>query len=92
MSSRIRALRAMRDAQPQLSEQDRKMLAFLATGQNSNLTDEDTGGSMDDYLNGPSMASILLKQAKGELLREQMKEDGSNAMTPMIASILQLDR
>lgn len=70
------------------------MLAFLATGQTSNLTDEDTGGSIDDYLNGPSMASILLKQAKGQYLRDQMQAAGDEnpGMAPMIASIMQLDR
>lgn len=70
------------------------MLAFLATGQTNNLTDEDTGGSIDDYLNGPSMASILLKQAKGQYLREQMQQDNGETpgMAPMIASIMQLDR
>lgn len=47
-----------------------------------------------DYLNGPSMADILLKNAKAETLREQFikaKEEGTG-MGPMIASIQQLDR
>ena len=50
----------------------------------------------EDYLSGPSMASVMLKQAKGQYLRDmasQAREDGmEDAMAPMIASIIQLDR
>ena len=47
-----------------------------------------------DYIDGPSMADILLKNAKAETLRDQYikaKEEGTS-MGPMIASIQQLDR
>jgi hypothetical protein len=91
MSARIRALRGQQPS-PLTPEQ----IAYLSTGQMSNLSPEDTGGSIDDYLNGPSMASVLLKQAKGEYFQDliqQARKAGTEGMTaPMIASILQLDR
>lgn len=94
MSQRIRALRGQ--AYNQISPEDLQRLQLMATGQTSNLTPEDTGGSIEDYLNGPSMASVLLKQAKGEYIRdlaEQARASGTEgSVTPMIASVLQLDR
>jgi hypothetical protein len=49
-----------------------------------------------DYLNGPSMADILLENARNQTLREQYKqatENGTEASVgPMLASIKQLDR
>lgn len=72
-----------------------KQLLFMATGQTSNITPEDMGGSPEDYLTGPSMASVMLKSAKGEFLRDMLqqgrKEDDAS-VAPMIASIIQLDR
>jgi hypothetical protein len=68
----------------------------MATGQQSNLSAEDVGGPIDDYLNGPSMASVLMKQAKGEYMRDliqKARESGTEGgVSPMIASVLQLDR
>ena len=62
----------------------------------ANGIDPDVQEEMLDYLNGPSMASILLRQAKTGLMRDllgQARENGTEqAMAPMIASITQLDR
>jgi len=87
MSDRIRAMR-------EPSPQERKRLErelMIANG-----IDPDTQAEYQDYLNGPSMASILLKQAKMDLMRDLLgksREDGTEqAMAPMIASITQLDR
>lgn len=94
MSSRIRALRGQ--SPNQLSPEQLQQLQFMATGQMSNLSPEDTGGPIDDYLNGPSMASVLLRQAKGEYLKDlaqKARENGTEGgVSPMIASVLQLDR
>jgi len=93
VSSRIRSLRSQ--APRQLTPEEIEQLRFMATGQRSNLSEEDTGGSIEDYLNGPSMASVLLRQAKGDYLRnvaEQADANGTMGARPMIASILQLDR
>jgi hypothetical protein len=76
-----------------MTPEEKQAIQFLMTGQNTNLT-EDITGSMEDYLQGPSMASVLLRQAKGDYLRDlqqKSQEQGTN-MSPMIASILQLDR
>jgi hypothetical protein len=76
-----------------MTPEEKQAIQFLLTGQNTNLT-EDITGSMEDYLQGPSMASVLLRQAKGDYLRDlqqKSQEQGTN-MSPMIASILQLDR
>jgi hypothetical protein len=49
-----------------------------------------------DYINGPSMADILLENAKTETLRQaylKAREEGTEAQIgPMLASIKQLDR
>lgn len=94
MSQRIRALRGQ--ANNQISPEVLRQLQFMATGQTSNLSPEDAGGSIDDYLNGPSMASVLLRQAKGEYLKDlaqKARESGTEGgVSPMIASVLQLDR
>ena len=90
MSNRIRA---MRSRPREMTPEEKQAIQFLLTGQNTNLT-EDITGSMEDYLQGPSMASVLLRQAKGDYLRDlqqKSQEQGTN-MSPMIASILQLDR
>jgi hypothetical protein len=92
MSNRIRALRYLSHALP---PDELKQLLYMATGQASNITADDMGGSPEDYLNGPSMASIMLKQAKGELLRDRLQQgrkDDDPTIAPMIASIIQLDR
>lgn len=90
MSRRIRSLRQ----QPrELTPEEIKALQYQATGQASNLDEE-----VDDYLAGPSMASVLMKQSQGDYLRtliQQMEKEGqtgARATAPMIASILQLDR
>lgn len=94
MSGRIRALAGQQ--QHQLSPEELQRLRFMATGQQSNLSAEDVGGSIEDYLNGPSMASVLMKQAKGEYMRDliqKARENGTEgSVSPMIASVLQLDR
>jgi hypothetical protein len=48
----------------------------------------------EDYLNGPSMASILVENAKAQTLQDQFLEARKNetGMGPMISSIKQLDR
>ena len=94
MSSRIRALRGQ--SHNQLTPEQLQQLHFMATGQP--LTPDQGQGvaSIDEYLTGPSMASILLKQAKGEYARDliqQAREAGTEgSVGPMMASILQLDR
>jgi hypothetical protein len=79
-----------------LTPEEIEQLRFMATGQRSNLTDQDTGGSIEDYLNGPSMASVLLQSARGEYLRDiaqKARQSGTEgSVGPMIASMIQLDR
>lgn len=92
MSNRIRALRYLSHSP---SPEVLKQLLYMATGQASSITADDMGGSPEDYLNGPSMASVMLKQAKGELLRDRLQDarrGDDPSVAPMIASIIQLDR
>jgi hypothetical protein len=90
VSNRIRVMRA----RPQeMSPEEKQAIQYLLTGQNTNLTDDMTG-SFEDYLKGPSMASVLLRSAKGDYLRQvqqQMLAEGTSP-SPMIDSITQLDR
>lgn len=89
MSRRIRRLREPRELTPE----ELKALRYQATGQASNLDEEE-----EDYLAGPSMASVLMKQSQGDYLRnliQSMEKEGmtgARATAPMIASIMQLDR
>lgn len=94
MSSRIRALRGQ--ANSQLSPDQLAQLQFMATGQQI-VPGQDSGvAPLDEFLDGPSMASVLLKQAKGEYMRDLMEKARASgtegSMSPMIASVLQLDR
>ena len=94
MSSRIRALRGRSGSQ--LSPEQLAQLQHMATGQPI-TPGQDTGiAPLDEFLDGPSMASVLLKQAKGEYLRNIMQQardsDTEGTVSPMIASVLQLDR
>jgi hypothetical protein len=76
-----------------MSPEEKQAIQYLLTGQNTNLTDDMTG-SFEDYLKGPSMASVLLRSAKGDYLRQvqqQMLAEGTSP-SPMIDSITQLDR
>ena len=64
-----------------------RALMMLASGdQNSSLPDElgadPLGDPAMDFLKGPSMASILLKNAKGMTLRNQMEEAQMAGMDP----------
>ena len=92
MSNRIRAIRnsAPRQLTKAEAEQLRREIMI------SNGLDPEIQEEFEDYLSGPSMASVMLKQAKGQYLRDmasQAREDGmEDAMAPMIASIIQLDR
>jgi hypothetical protein len=93
MSNRIRRLRQP-DLTPEQIEQMQKLAIYAATGQWSGLDSQEFMDPINDYLDGPSMASILLKNAKAQTLQEQFAEDSKNdaGMGPMIASIRQLDR
>lgn len=92
MSNRIRAIRnsAPRQLTKAEAEQLRREI-MISKGLDPEIQEE-----FEDYLSGPSMASVMLKQAKGQYLRDmasQAREDGmEDAMAPMIASIIQLDR
>ena len=92
MSNRIRAIR--NSAPHQLTKAEAEQLRreiMISNGLDPEIQEE-----FEDYLSGPSMASVMLKQAKGQYLRDmasQAREDGmEDAMAPMIASIIQLDR
>lgn len=95
MSNRIRQMR-QKSLTPEEIEQLTKMVNYLASGQYSSLNAEDVGGldQFEDYLNGPSMASILVENAKAQTLQDQFLEARKNetGMGPMISSIKQLDR
>jgi hypothetical protein len=88
-----RRIRALRQPPRELTPEEITALRYQATGQASNLDEE-----VDDYLAGPSMASVLMKQSQGDYLRtlmQQMEKEGqtgARSSVPMIASILQLDR
>jgi hypothetical protein len=92
VSNRIRAIRnsAPRQLTKAEAEQLRREI-MISKGLDPEIQEE-----FEDYLSGPSMASVMLKQAKGQYLRDmasQAREDGmEDAMAPMIASIIQLDR
>lgn len=81
---------------PEAQAELQKIIDYMTTGQWSGLDDGDVGGSdqFEDYLNGPSMASILVENAKNQTLQEQYAKsrEANDGMAPMIASIKQLDR
>jgi hypothetical protein len=68
----------------------------MATGQQLTPGQGPAIAPLDQFLDRQSMASVLLKQAKGEFMRDLAQkavENGTEGgVTPMIASILQLDR
>jgi hypothetical protein len=68
------------------SREDIINLIASVTGQQSNLPEpfgaEPIGDPAMDFLKGPSMASILLKNAKGMTLRNQMEEAQMAGMDP----------
>jgi hypothetical protein len=88
-----RRIRTLRQQPRELTPEEVKAAQYQMTGQASNLDDE-----VNDYLAGPSMASVLMKQSQGDYLRtlmQQMQEEGragERSAVPMISSILQLDR
>lgn len=88
MSNRIRQIRetATRPRFEDLPPHVQEYVSWLAQMNEEN----------QDYLHGPSMASVMLKQAKGDYLKDQMQQADEMGMgtqaSPMIASILQLDR
>ncbi len=94
-----RLLRTLRESR--MSPQQQELLKFLVTGGQYSSLPPDIGADpigdpAADYLDGPSMADILLKNAKAmavhDMLRQARSEDGNPRMAPMIASIGQLDR
>lgn len=79
MSRLIRAMRGVPTGSGRdLSPAEMRELLFSLTGQSSSLPPEmnieGAGDPAADYLKGPSMASILLKNAKGMTLRNLMEE------------------
>jgi len=91
MSSRIRALR-----KGQTEARGPRFEDLPLDIQQHILWMQEMGGENQDYLQGPSMASVLLRQAKGDYLKSQMQQANElgtgSQVSPMIASILQLDR
>ena len=66
----------------------RALMMLASNGQHSSLPDElgadPIGDPAMDFLKGPSMASVLLKSAKGMTLRNQMEEAQMVGMDPEV--------
>jgi len=84
-----------------MTPEQQELLKFLVTGGQYSSLPPDVGADpledpAHDYLKGPSMAEILLKNAKAmtvhDMLKQARSEEGNPQMAPMIASIKQLDR
>jgi len=99
MSNILRALRN-RDRRLPKSDEELDEIIWQLTGQRSSLSPRlgalPLGDPAADYLNDPSAADLLMKNAKSmtihDLLKQARSEDGNPQMAPMIASIQQLDR
>ena len=99
MSNILRALQTRMGRHPRNSEELDELIWQL-TGQRSSLSPrlgaEPLGDPAADYLNDPSAADLLMKNAKAmtvhDLLKQARSEGGNPQMAPMIASIQQLDR
>jgi hypothetical protein len=87
-----RLLRALRGASSggQMAREDLEDFIFRTTGQRSNLSDslgaDPLGDPASDYLQGPSMASILIKNAKAMTLRNQIEEAQLAGADPEVAA------
>jgi hypothetical protein len=68
----------------------RALMMLASGGQNSSLPEDlgadPIGDPAMDFLKGPSMASILLKNAKGMTLRNQMEEAQLVGADPEVAA------
>ena len=99
MSNILRALQTRIGRHPRNNEELDELIWQL-TGQRSSLSPrlgaEPLGDPAADYLNDPSTADLLMKNAKAmtihDLLKQARSEGGNPQMAPMIASIQQLDR
>jgi hypothetical protein len=80
-------IRAMKGQAPNERLQD---LIAAITGQRSNLPEElgppEIEDEAMDYLKGPSMASLLMKNAKAMTLRNQLEEAQMAGMDPEAAA------
>lgn len=89
MSKILRALRGASSG-GQMSREDIEDLIFRITGQRSNLSDslgaDPLGDPASDYLQGPSMAGILMKNAKAMTLKSQLEEAQLAGADPEVAA------
>lgn len=91
MSNILRAIRGISAAKNgQMNREDMEQLIASITGQRSNLPAElgadPIGDPAADYLQGPSMASILMKNAKAMTLRNQLEEAQMVGLDPEVAA------